>query len=92
MEANLVLTVRSCFLIAVGKQRPCRRTMKNSLGTYQVTSENDIYAIVDAALAAGYRFIDTAQVYKNEEYIGRALKELLPKYGLARFVAKAGVL
>ncbi|KAH7731549.1 Protein C35D10.6 [Aphelenchoides avenae] len=54
------------------------------LGTYQVTSKTDIYAIVDAALDAGYRFIDTAQVYKNEGYIGRALKELLPKYGLTR--------
>ena len=27
---------------------------------------------------------DTAAVYRNEADIGRALKELLPKYGLSR--------
>lgn len=36
------------------------------------------------ALAAGYRHFDTAVVYRNEEQIGSALKELLPKYKLRR--------
>lgn len=36
------------------------------------------------ALAAGYRHFDTAVVYRNEEQIGSALKELLLKYKLRR--------
>jgi 2,5-diketo-D-gluconate reductase B len=54
------------------------------LGTYEVKSEKVIKDIIDAALEVGYRFIDTAQVYGNEKYIGSALKELLPKYNLTR--------
>lgn len=54
------------------------------LGTWQIQSAKEINKVLDAALEAGYRFIDTAQVYKNEEKIGDALKELLPKHGLKR--------
>lgn len=36
------------------------------------------------ALAAGYRHIDTAVVYRNEQDIGDALKVLLPKHNLKR--------
>ncbi|CAJ0939561.1 unnamed protein product, partial [Mesorhabditis belari] len=53
------------------------------LGTWQVRS-SDIPGSLDAALSAGYRFIDTAQIYGNEAAIGKALKELLPKYNLSR--------
>uniref|UniRef100_A0A1B6FK05 NADP-dependent oxidoreductase domain-containing protein n=1 Tax=Cuerna arida TaxID=1464854 RepID=A0A1B6FK05_9HEMI len=53
------------------------------LGTYQVT-ENQIYDVLDEGLKAGYRHIDTAAVYHNEEAIGIALKDLLPKYELTR--------
>lgn len=43
-----------------------------------------MYKTLDEALKLGYRLIDTAGVYKNEEDIGSALKELCPKYGLTR--------
>lgn len=50
--------------------------------------EKVIFDILNAALNAGYRFIDTAQVYCNEQFIGNALKVLLPKYNLKRFFFK----
>ncbi|CAJ0568362.1 unnamed protein product, partial [Mesorhabditis spiculigera] len=56
---------------------------KLGLGTWQVRNES-IPAAVDAALASGYRFIDTAQIYGNEAAVGKALKEALPKYNLQR--------
>ena len=57
-------------------------------GTFQVSTEQDIYATIDAALSAGYRFIDSAQdpKYNNEHHIGKVLKELLPKHNLKRLV------
>ncbi|XP_026208846.1 aldo/keto reductase [Anabas testudineus] len=54
------------------------------LGTYKLWGPEDVYRAVDAALAAGYRAFDSAAVYRNEADLGRALKELLPKYGLTR--------
>ncbi|ESO12199.1 hypothetical protein HELRODRAFT_63316 [Helobdella robusta] len=54
-----------------------------SLGTFKLKGD-DVFQIIDAALNYGYRSFDTAQVYKNEESIGNALKILLPKYNLNR--------
>uniref|UniRef100_A0A1Y9G9P0 NADP-dependent oxidoreductase domain-containing protein n=1 Tax=Anopheles albimanus TaxID=7167 RepID=A0A1Y9G9P0_ANOAL len=53
-------------------------------GTYQIHGQQLIYDVLDYALGAGYRHIDTAIVYRNEEFIGQALKTLLPKYNLKR--------
>lgn len=53
------------------------------LGTYQIHGD-DIYTSINNALRAGYRHIDTASGYRNEEQIGDALQNLLPKYGLTR--------
>lgn len=54
------------------------------LGTYKLCGADHVYQAVDAALAAGYRAFDSAAVYRNEADLGRALRELLPKYGLTR--------
>ncbi|CAG2067579.1 unnamed protein product, partial [Timema podura] len=54
------------------------------LGTYKICGSDVIFDVIDKGLKAGYRSIDTAAVYHNEEDIGRALKELLPKYNLTR--------
>jgi 2,5-diketo-D-gluconate reductase A len=43
-------------------------------GVYQVTKEECKRCVLDA-LKAGYRSIDTAQAYFNEEEVGEALKE-----------------
>lgn len=44
------------------------------LGTWKSSSE-DAYSAVLSALKAGYRHIDTAMIYKNEEAIGKAIKD-----------------
>ncbi|XP_077996612.1 glyoxal reductase-like [Glandiceps talaboti] len=54
------------------------------LGTYRLVGTTKIYETIDRALKLGYRSIDTAESYKNEEDIGTALKELLPKYQIDR--------
>uniref|UniRef100_A0A1A8KLM8 NADP-dependent oxidoreductase domain-containing protein n=1 Tax=Nothobranchius kuhntae TaxID=321403 RepID=A0A1A8KLM8_NOTKU len=54
------------------------------LGTYKLRGPDEVHRSVDAALAAGYRAFDSAAVYRNEADLGRALRELLPKYGLTR--------
>lgn len=40
--------------------------------------------VVDDALSAGYRLFDTAHMYNNEQFLGQAFKELLPKHDLTR--------
>lgn len=54
------------------------------LGTFRMRGYETILKCLDVALQTGYRLIDTAAVYRNEEDIGLALQELLPKYGLTR--------
>lgn len=43
-------------------------------GTYKVPSE-DAYHVVSEALEVGYRLIDTAAFYGNEEGVGRAIRD-----------------
>lgn len=44
-------------------------------GTWKLADGPVAYQAVQAALAAGYRHIDTAQIYGNEESVGRAIKD-----------------
>ncbi|XP_043580490.1 aldose reductase-like isoform X1 [Bombus pyrosoma] len=53
-------------------------------GTYKIQGRDVIYEVVDESLKVGFRSFDTAVVYRNEEDIGYALKNLLPKYNLQR--------
>lgn len=43
------------------------------LGVYKATGENEAENAIIAAADAGYRLIDTASVYKNEEHVGRGI-------------------
>jgi len=43
-------------------------------GTYKITDGTEVERSVLTALEAGYRSIDTASMYENEEAIGRALR------------------
>jgi len=47
------------------------------LGTYQMKKCEDIDKAVKSAVASGYRLIDSAIGYNNEESIGKTLKELI---------------
>lgn len=44
-------------------------------GTWQVAPGDETYNAVLAALRAGYRHIDTAFTYENEESVGRAIRD-----------------
>ena len=44
------------------------------LGVYKATGPNEVETAISHALEAGYRMIDTASVYKNEDGVGRAIK------------------
>ncbi|MDD3106772.1 MAG: aldo/keto reductase [Bacilli bacterium] len=48
-------------------------------GTWQIPDGEVAYQSVLHALKAGYRHIDTAMAYKNEESVGRAIKDSLLK-------------
>ncbi|KRK85300.1 oxidoreductase [Loigolactobacillus coryniformis subsp. torquens DSM 20004 = KCTC 3535] len=43
-------------------------------GTFQIPNDGSTYQAVSAALAAGYRHIDTAAAYFNEAEVGQAIK------------------
>ena len=58
-----------CFTMNNGKTIPCV-----GYGTYK-TSEEEVYDAVLSAMKAGYRHIDTAAYYHNEEGVGRAVRE-----------------
>lgn len=45
------------------------------LGVFKVQDGEEVVHSVKAALKAGYKSIDTAAVYKNEEGVGKAIKE-----------------
>ena len=44
-------------------------------GVYQVPDHNECERVVSEALETGYRLIDTAQAYFNEEAVGSAIKK-----------------
>ena len=53
---------------------------KIGLGTWQVKDGDECYQSVRWALQHGYRHIDTAAAYRNEESVGRAIKDsLIPR-------------
>ena len=51
------------------------RMPKIGFGTWQITDAQEAYGATRAALDCGYRHIDTARVYGNEESVGRAVRD-----------------
>ena len=51
------------------------RLPKVGFGTWQITDAQQAYDATSLALATGYRHIDTARVYGNEESVGRAIRD-----------------
>lgn len=58
------------FLLSNGMQLP-----KLGFGTWQITDAQQAYDATSMALASGYRHIDTARAYDNEESVGRAIRD-----------------
>lgn len=57
---------------------------KVGLGTFRVENNDDCTKAVKYAIENGYRSIDTAKVYGNEEKVGQGIKEGLETAGLKR--------
>ncbi|MBO0377706.1 aldo/keto reductase [Staphylococcus warneri] len=57
---------------------------KVGLGTFRVENNDDCTKAVKYAIENGYRSIDTAKVYGNEEKVGQGIKEGLESAGLKR--------
>jgi diketogulonate reductase-like aldo/keto reductase len=53
------------------------------LGVYEM-NDAETYASVKCALEAGYRHIDTAEWYENEEPCGRALHDFMSAFRLTK--------
>ena len=49
---------------------------KIGLGTWQVKNGDEAYNSVLKALKVGYKHIDSAQGYQNEESVGKAIKDV----------------
>ncbi|MDD4247104.1 MAG: aldo/keto reductase, partial [Dysgonamonadaceae bacterium] len=45
------------------------------LGVFRMEDEKEAYNSVRKAIDLGYRHIDTAKVYENEEPVGKAIRE-----------------
>ena len=58
------------FLLSNGLPMP-----KIGFGTWQITDAQQAYDATSNALGSGYRHIDTARVYDNEESVGRAVRD-----------------
>lgn len=58
------------FLLSDGAHMP-----KVGFGTWQITEAREAYGATADALATGYRHIDTARVYNNEESVGSAVRD-----------------
>ncbi|MGN0726010.1 MAG: aldo/keto reductase [Treponema sp.] len=62
------------FSLSDGNKIPCI-----GFGTWQSADGDECYNAVTAALECGYRHIDTAEGYGNEESVGRAISDFLKK-------------
>ena len=76
MEFN---SLTSTYTLANGNKIPCV-----GFGTWQSADGDQAYNAVLSALKNGYRHIDTATAYENEESVGRAINDFLRESGLSR--------
>ncbi|MDF2651659.1 MAG: glyoxal reductase [Paenibacillus sp.] len=54
------------------------------LGVFQVEDGDTVIAAVEEAIVVGYRHIDTAFIYQNEEGVGEGIRRGLKRTGLQR--------
>ena len=72
-------SLESTFTLSNGNKIPCI-----GFGTWQSAAGDEAYSAVLAALNAGYRHIDTAAAYGNEESVGRAINDFLKSSSVRR--------
>lgn len=63
-------TLNDCYTLNNGVQIPCI-----GYGTLQIENGEDVITAVSEAIRLGYRHIDTAAGYQNEEGVGIAVKQ-----------------
>ena len=68
-EDSQMTALQEQFTLSNGQRMP-----KIGFGTWQITDASEAYGATSSALACGYRHIDTARVYGNEESVGEALR------------------
>lgn len=59
-----------CYVLSNGVELPCL-----GFGTYMVPNDDTGAAAIRGALDLGFRHIDTATSYKNEDLVGRVIRE-----------------
>ena len=64
------MTISKTITLANGVEMP-----RVGYGTFRMKDHELAYQGVADALNAGYRAIDTAAIYENEEAVGRAIKD-----------------
>jgi len=63
-------TIQETYVLANGVKMP-----KVGFGTWQIPNGPEAYQSVSLALKHGYRHIDTAAAYRNEESVGQAIRD-----------------
>lgn len=58
-----------------GNQNPLKEIPQIGLGTWKNKDSEQCANSVRTALEVGYRHIDTAQIYQNEEFVGEGIKQ-----------------
>jgi methylglyoxal/glyoxal reductase len=64
------LSLSSTAALANGVKMP-----RIGLGVFKVEKEEELITAVKAAIEKGYRSIDTASIYGNEEWVGEAIRQ-----------------
>lgn len=64
------LSLSSTAALANGVKMP-----RIGLGVFKVEKEEELITAVKAAIETGYRSIDTASIYGNEEWVGEAIRQ-----------------
>ncbi len=64
------LSLSSTVALANGVKMP-----RIGLGVFKVEKEEELLTAVKAAIEIGYRSIDTASIYGNEEWVGEAIRQ-----------------
>lgn len=65
-----ITNIKGTFVLNNGVEMPYL-----GLGTYQSDNEQEVVDAIKIALNVGYRHIDTASAYKNEEGVGKGILE-----------------